>query len=66
MTLLHDACFNANVISAGLLLQFGANLYLRCSKGLSVKDYLRMDRDRKNKSKKDAIKSLLYKYKAKY
>ncbi len=62
MTLLHDACLKGKVDQAKLLLLYGANFNLKCSRGRTTLDFLKINHDRKSTRRREELKSLLYKY----
>ena len=62
MSLLHDACLKGKVDQARLLLSFGSNFNLKCARGRTSLDFLKINHEKKSSRRKEELKALLYKY----
>ena len=61
MTLLHHACLIGAFDKVRLLLYYGANFNLKCSRGRTTLDILKTNHPSKSERRKEDIKGLLFK-----
>ena len=61
MTLLHEACLRGDLEGMKLLVRRGADFNLRCLRGRTALDFIKMQFEGKSNKKKEALKAHLYK-----
>ena len=57
-----EACLKGDVKGAEILLKRKVNLHLRCNRGRSIEDYLKMVHPDKTRESREKISQLIYRY----